>query len=237
MFEMFKDLIRKRKEEGKKIPLHVGVTMNGIEAWASKNNKMNVDAYVKAFSLLREMIKAQVELNLRILSVYIVPSYMRNSAELIGALTEFLKALGKDSLISQNQIKVSIIGKWYDLESDIIDPIKDLIAETKDYDRFFLNFCINYNGKEEIVDAVKMIARKIQAEKLDPELIDKSLVKDNLYTSYFMPPDLIIKTGYKKQLFGFLLWDSHRSEIKFTGTLWPDYNSDKFKSDVRSFGE
>ncbi|MBW3021426.1 undecaprenyl diphosphate synthase family protein, partial [Candidatus Woesearchaeota archaeon] len=45
----------------------------------------------------------------------------------------------------------------------------------------------------------------------------------------------IIKTGLKKQLFGFLLWDSARAEIRFANKLFPDYSKEDFLKDVKSF--
>ncbi len=48
----------------------------------------------------------------------------------------------------------------------------------------------------------------MKAGKLDPESIGRSEIKDNIYASYFLPPDLLIKTGTSMKLDGFLLWDS-----------------------------
>ena len=39
---------------------------------------------------------------------------------------------------------------------------------------------------------------QIKAGKLDPELIDKDLIKENLYTSYFLPPNTDDKERKKR---------------------------------------
>ncbi|MBW2993613.1 undecaprenyl diphosphate synthase family protein, partial [Candidatus Woesearchaeota archaeon] len=137
--------------------------------------------------------------------------------------------------IHKNKIKISALGKWYDIPSRALDSIKETIAETKDYDTFFLNFCINYDGQAEIVDACKMIARQINANKLDVDSITKETIKDNIYASYFLPPDLLIKTGKKKTTSGILLWDSPNTEIFFTKKNWPDFSKSNLMSAVREF--
>ena len=233
MFEKFIELIKKRKEDGTKIPLHVGLTVNGIRQWCEKNNKDYDFGYEKSFANISQIIESQINNNIRILTVYVLPKFLSDPDLLYSYISKFLKDLRSSSMIHDNQVKISIIGKWYDLPNDIVAEIKETITETRDYDRFFLNFCINYNGHEEIVDACKLIAKKVQSEKLDPESISASTIKDNIYTSYFIPPDMIIKTGLKKQLFGFLLWDSARAKIIFTSKLFPEYTKEDFLKDLK----
>lgn len=237
MFQRFLELMKRRKEEGKRIPLHVALTVNGTEAWCEKNSKDIDIGYDRSFSTLHEITKQQIASNIRILTIYILPQYMAKPDILLQYLKKFLETLKNDTVLAENQVKISVIGKWYDLPSDIIEEVKGLIAGTKDYDRFFLNLCLNYNGQEEIVDACKLIAKKVQGDKIDPETIDAETIKENLYTSYFMPPDMIIKTGLRKQMFGFLLWDSVKAELRFANKLFPDYSKDDFVKDVKVFSE
>lgn len=215
------------KKECRK-PIHVALTMNGIRAWAENNKKQADEAYNKSFEILLDVIHAQVERDIRILSVYVMPEFMKNPVQIKSSLAEFIDLLSTHDIIHKNQVKVSVLGKWYDMPSTVLDPLKKIVSETKDYDKFFLNLCINYNGKAEIVDACKLIVRKALAEKITPESIDKQMIKDNLYTSYFLPPEILIKTGEQYKTFGFLLWDSARAEIKFAGKLWPDFSKEEF---------
>jgi undecaprenyl diphosphate synthase len=104
----------------------------------------------------------------------------------------------------------------------MIESIKKIIDSTKDYDNYFVNFCINYDGQEEIVDACKMVARRVKLGKIEVDSITKETIKDDLYSSYFLPPDFIFVTGKKRSVSGFLLWDSVNSEIVFTNRLFPE---------------
>ena len=208
----------------KKMPLHLALTMHGIKAWSEKKELSLNQAYETSFSLINEFIKFQVDNKIRIFSIYIIPETMKDTIEITDQFINFLSDLKKSEIINNNQIKVSVLGKWYNLPNRAIDPIKEVISETKDYDNFFLNLCINYSGQEEIVDSVKIIAKKIISEKIESEQIDKEMIKENLYSSYFIPPNILIKTGIQKKTFGFLLWDSVESQIYFTEKLFPDCN-------------
>src|SRR5690606_40296287 len=57
---------------------------------------------------------------------------------------------------------------------------------SKDYDKHFLNFCIQYDGQEDIAEASKMIARKILTGKLTVDDITPQTIKENVYSSYFI---------------------------------------------------
>ncbi len=223
------------KKRLENVPLHVALTINGIPKFAKNNKKPIQEAYDKAFQQLNDIFKTQIENKIRILTIYYMPKFRSRDQELIKATINFMEQLMKNKIIHENQIKVSILGKWYDLPNELVEPIKNLISETKDYDNFFINFCINYSGRDEIVDACRLIAMKIKANKLDPESIDKDMIKDNLYTSYFVPPDLIIKTGIKSKLFGFLLWDTVHSDIYFANKLFPDFAPNDFLKAIQTW--
>lgn len=217
------------------VPLHIALTVNGIPKWAKDNKRPIEEAYEKAFFNLTSIFKTMIDNKIRILTIYFMPKFRKEDKDLINASVKFMKDLFNNSLINENQVKVSVFGKWYDLPNDLVEPIKNIISETKDYDNFFINFCMNYSGRDEIVDSCKLIAMKIKANKLDPEAITKNMIKENLYTSYFVPPDMIIKTGIKRKLFGFLLWETAHSDIYFANKLFPDFASTDFLKAVQSW--
>lgn len=233
LLEKFKDLVKKEKTEGikPKIPKHVAITTDGTIRWAKLNKTPLEETYKKSNLLIKSTIKTQVKLNIPILTIYLLPSELKeheNFSIIIDSVIELFKELSVSEIINENMIKISVLGKWYDLPGRAVEIIKATIDETKDYDNFFLNLCINYDGQEEIVDACKLIARQIKAEKIDVDAIDKEIVKENVYSSYFLQPDLIIKNGKKNIIPGVLLWDSVNAKIFFTERLWPDFGKTDF---------
>ena len=66
----------------------------------------------------------------------------------------------------------------------------------------------------------------------------------NLYTKDVPDPDILIRTGGKRRLSNFLLWQLAYTEIFFIEKLWPDFNKKdyfniikKFRSVKRNFGK
>ena len=151
-----------------------------------------------------------------ILSFLILPLKQTDNKELLMNFKKFVDSTIFWEFVIKHKIKVTLLGKWYSLPSEIVDSLKRVVSDTRDYDCFFLNFCVNYDGKEELVDAFKLINRKVLAGKLDPDKITKQTIKENIYTSYFVPPNIIIKsssiiannptkTGVKYFIISFLL--------------------------------
>ncbi len=192
-------------------PKHLAFTTDGL--------KENPE---KSFQLINQLIDQQIKNNLPILTFYI--TYQKNpDPQVLAAFTKFLESAEFKNKINQNKIKITALGKWYNLPPETLEAVKKTLDETKDYDHFFLNFCLNYDGQEEIVDACKLIIKQILANKLSESAISPETIKENLYTSYFIPPDLIIKSGEPKQT-SFLLWDSVGAKLIFTSKPFPEIN-------------
>lgn len=207
------------------LPKHIAIYPRGLEQWARKNKRQFSEAEQKKYNIIKEFIQIQVKLDIPIMTFLILPkrySERQDYPVSIDALERFFSDLVNMKEIKKNQIKVSVLGKWYDLPGRVIDPIKRVIEDTKYYDKFFINFCVNYNGNEEIVDACKIIGMKVKTGKLYPDGVDFQEIKENIYSSYFLPPKLIIITGNKRNLGGFMLWDSAHSSIEFIEKNWPE---------------
>lgn len=240
LLDKFTELIRKEKTEGikPKAPKHVAITTHGIAKWAKGNKTSLEEAYKKSNLLIKSAIKTQVNSNIPILTIYVMQSDIKEDESfsvMIDAIITLLKDVLGSEMINKNMVKISALGKWYDLPGRAVEVIKEAIDKTKEYDNFFLNLCVNYDGQQEIVDACRLIARQIKAEKIDIDSIGKDTIKENVYSSYFLPPDLIIKNGENNIIPGLLLWDSVNTKIFFTGKLWPDFKESDFTKALESY--
>ena len=216
---------------------HLAFICKGSVPWALKKRKKPYEGYRASFKKIIELIDMQVKKNIPITTYYIMPHVVEEPDDfslLIDEIAAFLPELSNNDIIHKNKIKISILGKWYNLPSRIIESIKKIIEDTKDYDSYFVNFCINYDGQEEIVDACKMVARRVKLGKIDVDNVTKETVKDDLYSSYFMPPDLIFVCGKKQSVSGFLLWDSVDSEIIFLKKDFPDVSVKDIEKGIKS---
>jgi undecaprenyl diphosphate synthase len=232
-----------KKEESQPFKLkveakHVAITTNGILKWALENKKSLEDAYKQSNLILKNTIKTQIKNKIPILTIYLLPTGLDNLEHFsirVDSMLNLFNDLLESELIQSNKVKISAFGKWYDLPGRVVDPIKKLLDHTKDFDQFFVNFCINYNGQEEIVDACKILSMQIKTEKIELDSITQENIKSNIYTSDFLPPNLIIKNGTRQRINGLLLWDSARSSIIFTKKLWPDFGKDDFEKAINDY--
>jgi undecaprenyl diphosphate synthase len=217
------------------IPKHIAISLDDISDWCRKNNANFNICCEQYFNSLKKLIELQVRLDVPIFTVYIPEDIDKLSDDYLAYsefIAKFFSELLNSQLISEQKLKVSIFGKWYRLPGKAVEALKDIIEATKDYDRFFANFCINYNGKEEIVDACRLIARQVQLGKLDPDMITKESIKENIYSSYFLPPEVAFVYGERK-LTGLLMWDSIGSSIVFADKSFMEFEERDFDKITR----
>jgi undecaprenyl diphosphate synthase len=175
----------------------------------------------KRNSLIKNIIELQVKNSIPIVTLYITgkqhPVFFSKIYEVFN---ELLQELKHNSLVSENNIRVTFLGKWYDLPSNTIDHVKQLSELTSQNEKYFLNFCLNYDGQQEIVDAARVVAHKIKLGKIEPQDVTIQDLKQNIYLSQFSSPDRIVTVSKKRKFYGFLLWDSVASRIYFVDKQW-----------------
>lgn len=240
MLEKFKDLIKKGKKETKELH-HIGIILKGISEYSKKEKIPISEGYNKGFEILIDTLKHLIDLKIPISTFYVLPEETKKDLniflEVIDPIEKFFNELTKNEIVHTNKIKISILGKWYDMPGRIVEVIKKCVDTTRDYDNFFLNLCINYNGQEEIVDACKLLAMQIRVGKSDPESINKEMIKESIYASAFLPPDLIIITGNIKSLAGFMLWDSVSAKLFLSEKNWPEFSKSELNDAIKEYSK
>lgn len=154
---------------------------------------------------------------------------------IFGIILDAVDAVVKEATVKEEKVNFNVIGRVHLLPKVVRDKVNELIEFTKDNDKNFINLCIMYDGQEEIVDAVKEIIKSGVKE----EDVDRTIIKDHLYTRNFPEVDLIIRTGMEDgaRISGFLLWDASYAEFKFRSDLWPDYSREMVIEDLLDYVE
>lgn len=215
------------------VPKHLLVTLEDKKDEELAKARSFEAFFGKRNEIVLSLIETQVKLEMPVMSLHLLSPDGKSAEHLLAsssALGELLEELSKSEIIHENQIRVAILGKWYDLPSKLVDSVKAIVDASSSYDRFFLNLCIQYNGKQEIVDACKLLARRVKAEREDPDKLTEAAIKESLYSSSLIPPELVIKTG-EKRIPNSLLWDLPGAKIYFTGKHWSEISkTDLFKA-------
>lgn len=214
------------------MPKHIAISLDDISDRCSKSNISYGEGCEIYFKHLNELLEIQAKLKIPIVTVFLLPENIEKSGSeyllFSDCIADFFNQLSTNSLVNAQKIKISVFGKWYNLPGNAIESLKNIIELTKDYDTFFANFCINYDGQGEIVDACKLIAKQAELGKIDASMVTKGTIKENIYSSYFLAPDIILIYGSRK-LSGLLLWDSVNSNIVFADKPFMEFKENDFE--------
>jgi undecaprenyl diphosphate synthase len=224
-----------------RLPRHVGLILDGNRRWAKKNLlNLNI-GHLIGYENLKKRLFDFFEAGIHYLSIYALSLEnvrKRKEQEIVYIFKIILDAVDsvvKEAAVKENKVKFNVIGRINLLPLEVREKIQELIDFTKDHKENFINLCIMYDGREEIVDAVK----KIIKENVNSDEVDCSLIKKHLYTRDFPEVDYVIRTGMEDgaRISGFLLWDCSYAEFKFRKDLWPDYNREMIIEDLKEFSE
>jgi len=228
----------KREAKGK-LPIHVGIILDGNRRWAKKRSLHPNMGHLAGYERLKTIIFYLLELEIKYVSIYSLSEEnvkKRNSDELNYIYYLMIKAFEdviNEPRIKKEKVRINFIGKLELVPQEIRNKLEYLSKITKDHDNYHINFCVVYDGQEEIVHAVK----KILMDNVDPEKVDKNLIKSYLYTKDFPELDYLIRTGMEDgaRISGFLLWDVSYAEFRFRKDFWPDYNKDMLIEDMKEY--
>ena len=87
-----------------------------------------------------------------------------------------------------------------------------------------LQFCVNYGGRAEIVDAAREVARLAKEGKLDPSRLNEDRFRRFLDEPEIPDVDLFLRSSGEQRTSNFLLWQSAYAEFIFLDRLWPDFD-------------
>ena len=218
-----------RKAPG--VPSHVGLIMDGNGRWAARRGLPRIEGHRRGLEALRCAVRTALEFSLDYLTVYSfsAENWSRPFDEvqdLMGLLRRFIR---KDLVDLHNSgVRVKVIGHRDNLQPDIRGLLEEAEALTRLNVKLTLVVAFNYGGRQEIVAAARVIARRFAEGKLREGEIDAALLASYLDTTGIPDPDLIIRTSGEQRLSNFLLWQSAYAEFVFLPVLWPDFDRDAF---------
>jgi undecaprenyl diphosphate synthase len=220
------------------LPFHVAIIMDGNGRWAKKRLMNRVKGHEQGTQTVRSIVTTARELGIGMITLYAfsTENWARPKLE-VKALMMLLKKfiISEREEFSKNQIRINIIGQKHRLPLDVQREVDITLALTKNNDKMVLNLALSYGSREEIANAVKQIAQKIESKELDSKDITQDLISDHLYTRTMPDPDLIIRTSGEYRLSNFMLWQAAYSEIYICDTLWPDFSKDEFIEILKNY--
>lgn len=208
-------------------PRHIAIILDGNGRWAKKRGLPRTAGHSVGSENFRKIATYCKNIGVEYLTVYAFstenwkrpPEEVRTIMKLLGKyLHEAVDTMARD------HIKMKVFGDV----SGLSPELQALVARTDEisghYDGFQANICLNYGGRDEIVQAAKRYARDYAEGRTDGELTEERF-GSYLYSAGIPDPDLLIRPGGEQRISNFLLWQCAYAEFYFTDVLWPDFDT------------
>ncbi len=205
-----------------KLPVHVGVILDGNRRWAKARGLKSSDGHREGAETFKKVSLAAFDRGVQYLSAYIfsTENWQRAQDEVSFLMKLIVRAveLHLDEFHQKN-IKILVLGSRNDVPKSVLQAIDRTESKTANNTGGTLALCFNYGGKAELVDAVQAIVSDgIPADQITQQTIDQ-----HIYQPSIPGVDLMIRTSGEQRTSGFMLWRSDYAELYFSEKMWPDF--------------
>jgi undecaprenyl diphosphate synthase len=223
-----------------RLPQHVAAIMDGNGRWAKRRGLPRLIGHQRGVDALKDLLRCCRDWGVPALTAYAfsTENWGRPLEEVEFLMTLFERVLRRErpDMMAEN-VRIRFIGNLEALPASLQEEIGRSMAETKENMGIQFTVATNYGSRQEIVQACRAIAAKVQQGAIAPEDIDEVIFERHLYTAGLSYPDLLIRTSGEMRLSNFLLWQMAYAEIYVTETLWPDFNRREFHKALKDYQE
>lgn len=217
------------------LPRHVAVIMDGNGRWAKQRSLPRTAGHRAGAKVVEKLLECCLNAGVRYVTLFCfsTENWKRPKDEVDTLFSMLNEYLSKEiQPVTNKGVKVSFAGR-----TDLLpEKTREMMAKVENVvpspenQKLHLILAISYGGREEIVDAARALAKRVQNGEIRPDEIDEKAFSSALYLPDVPDPDLVIRTSGEKRISNFLLWQSAYSEYVFTNTLWPDFCERDFQA-------
>jgi len=203
------------------IPSHIAIIMDGNGRWAKERNLKRTAGHEKGAEVVRDITTHCAKVGVEYLTLYAfsTENWQRPRLEVEYLMKLLEKYLKKElDVYLKNNIKFKAIGDLNRFSKALQKRIKETEEKTSGNTGLTQVLALNYGSKDEIVRAVK----KLNEKNLE---VTEENIEANLDTAGIPNVDVMIRTSGEVRLSNYLLWQNAYSEMFFTQTYWPDFDS------------
>lgn len=217
---------------------HIAFIMDGNGRWAKKRSLPRKVGHRQGAIAFENVVRECNKIGIKTVTVYAFSTEnWKRSEEEVGYLMKLFEKYLSDfeTKFKDSSVRIRLAGGIERLPAKLQEGVKRVEEKTKDNKGLTLNLCINYGGRDEIVNATKILAEQVKNGELAIEDITEDLFAKHLRTKDAPDPDLMIRAGGEQRLSGFLLWQTSYSELYFPEVLWPDFDEEELEKAIDEF--
>jgi undecaprenyl diphosphate synthase len=233
--------------QGGPVPKHIAIIMDGNGRWARSRHMPRPFGHRAGMKAVRAVVEASIAAGVEWLSLFAFSqeNWQRPQPE-ISALMSLLEEYIQSELreLREQGVRIRVHGDLSRLNGAAAAAVERAVAETAHCTRLGLNLFISYGGRAELVRAMQLVAKDVQAGRITPEQVDEDTIRARLFTQDCPDPDLLIRTSGERRLSNFMLWQVAYAELYISNVLWPDFDRTAlfeaildFQSRDRRFGK
>ncbi len=218
-------------------PQHIAIIMDGNGRWAKKRGLPRTAGHAAGAEAFRRIATHCSKRGVKYLTVYAfsTENWKRAEEEVAGIMQLMGKYLEEGLRdMEKNRVRICFFGDLSRLNPELREKCRRAQNESKDYD-VQVNFCFNYGGRLEIVQAAQQFAQAVANGERKPEELTEALFENYLYSAGVPDPELIIRPSGEQRTSNFLLWQSAYSEYVFMDVLWPDFSAKDLDAAIEEY--
>lgn len=218
------------------LPEHIGIIMDGNGRWAKERHLPRNAGHKKGAEVFKQISRHCRDLGIKYLTVYAfsTENWKRPKEEVDGLMALLKDYLRNMDMGEKEHIRIRFIGNLEPLDDELKSLIQKAEAKNVKDAVTTVQIALNYGGRDEIVNAVKKIAKEIKDGSLKECEITEEMISQRLY-SEVPDADLIIRPSGEQRLSNFLLWESAYSEYVFMNVLWPDFTNKDLDDAIKEY--
>ena len=218
-------------------PQHIAIIMDGNGRWAKQRGLPRTAGHAAGAESFRKIANYCRTLGVKYLTVYAFSTEnWKRSADEVAGIMKLLRRYLEEALrdMEKNRVCFRFFGDLSKLSPELQKLCRDAEKQSEDYD-VQVNFCLNYGGRDEIVQAARRFAMDVAAGNRKAEDLTEDLLSQYLYSVNVPDPELIIRPSGEKRTSNFLLWQSAYSEYVFMNVLWPDFGPSDLDAAIEEY--
>ncbi|MEE2656822.1 MAG: isoprenyl transferase [Chloroflexota bacterium] len=220
--------------ETNELPIHVAIIMDGNGRWAEDRGLPRLAGHRSGTENIRNLTRSALKAGVKYLTLFAfsTENWSRPDSEVSGLMDILGEVIGNEAQkMSDAGVRLNHLGRFDRLPQPLQGAIEAAVILTQNNTGLVLSVAFDYGGRDEILQALKRIIN----DKLPPEDLDETTIRQYLYTDGIPDPDLIVRTGGEMRFSNFLLWQAAYSEHYVTNVRWPDFDEKEFLKAIESF--
>lgn len=222
------------------VPQHIAIILDGNGRWAKSKGMPRNFGHTQGAKNVERICEEAYKMGVKYLTVYAfsTENWNRPDAE-VGALMNLLRNYMKTCLktAEKNRMRVRVIGDKSGLDDDIRMRIAELEESSKNNDGLNFQIALNYGSRDEMVRAMRTMAKEIEEGKLHADDITEERFETYLDTRGIPDPDLLIRTSGEQRLSNYLLWQLAYTEFYFADVHWPDFSKEELEKAIEQYNK